>query len=340
MKKTIVINLVGGPGAGKSTFATMLFSSLKKKGVSCEYVDEFAKGLVWEGRDTALKDQLYVLANQNHKLNRVVGKVNVIITDSPLLVSMYYNSVLPEGEKLNCEIFDKLVMECYEKYDNIVYYLERNFPYVMEGRYQTEEESIVVNNVMKKMLDEKGIEYKKITSSDENAEEVSNFIIKLFNLYRNKKDDLYEYERRFLLKDKNLLKIGLPMKHISQTYLKIGQSEKRVRCVDGKQYYWTEKNGIGQTREEFETEISKQEYDYFIKNFKLGKTIEKDRYTIDLNGVKKCEINIFSKPKEIDLVEVEFESEEEMKKFTPPSWFGQEVTDECKYNSYEIALSE
>ena len=340
MKKTIVINLVGGPGAGKSTFATMLFSSLKKKGVSCEYVDEFAKGLVWEGRGEALKDQLYILANQNQKLKRVIGKVNVVITDSPLLVSMYYNAVLPEENRLNCEVFDKLVMECFNKYDNIVYYLERNFPYVMEGRYQTEEESIVVNSDMKKMLDEKGIEYKNIVSSDENAEEVSNFVIKLFNLYKNKKDDLYEFERRFLLKDKNILKLGLPMKHISQTYLKIGQSEKRIRCVNGNQYFWTEKHGIGQIREEFETEISKQEYDYFLKNFKLGNTIEKDRYSIDLCGAKKCEINIFTKPKEIDLVEVEFESEEDMKNFIPPNWFGQEVTSDRNFNSYEIALSE
>lgn len=39
----LVINFFGGPGCGKSTMASRLFSELKSKGVKCEYVTEYAK---------------------------------------------------------------------------------------------------------------------------------------------------------------------------------------------------------------------------------------------------------------------------------------------------------
>ena len=42
-KKIIVINLLGSPGAGKSTTAARLFYELKMKGVKCELITEYAK---------------------------------------------------------------------------------------------------------------------------------------------------------------------------------------------------------------------------------------------------------------------------------------------------------
>lgn len=37
-KKTLVVNLFAGPGAGKSTGAAYIFSKLKMLGYDCEYV--------------------------------------------------------------------------------------------------------------------------------------------------------------------------------------------------------------------------------------------------------------------------------------------------------------
>ena len=48
--QTVVINLFGGPGAGKSTCAMEICSELKKHGLSAEYVQEYAKELVYENR--------------------------------------------------------------------------------------------------------------------------------------------------------------------------------------------------------------------------------------------------------------------------------------------------
>ena len=47
MKDTLIVNLYGGPGCGKSTGAAYLFSKLKMAGVDAEYVPEFAKDKVW-----------------------------------------------------------------------------------------------------------------------------------------------------------------------------------------------------------------------------------------------------------------------------------------------------
>lgn len=48
MKKTIVINLIGDPGSGKSTIASGIFYNLKKNGIDCEMALEFAKDKVWD----------------------------------------------------------------------------------------------------------------------------------------------------------------------------------------------------------------------------------------------------------------------------------------------------
>lgn len=40
---TIVVNLFGEPGAGKSTAAMDITARLKRKGINAEYVSEFAK---------------------------------------------------------------------------------------------------------------------------------------------------------------------------------------------------------------------------------------------------------------------------------------------------------
>ena len=42
-KDTLIINLIGGPGSGKSTTAAGLFYKLKQMGIDCEMALEFAK---------------------------------------------------------------------------------------------------------------------------------------------------------------------------------------------------------------------------------------------------------------------------------------------------------
>ena len=47
MTNTLVVNLYGAPGSGKSTGAAYIFAKLKMLGVNCELITEFAKDKVW-----------------------------------------------------------------------------------------------------------------------------------------------------------------------------------------------------------------------------------------------------------------------------------------------------
>lgn len=142
MKKTQVINLLGGPGTGKSTLAAALYADMKLSGYSVEVVNEYAKELVYEDRHSELANQLYVTIGQYKKLSRLFGKVDYIITDSPLSLSKIYAKLYGYNPKIIgdiCDIYDDEVINKY-------YYLERHEEkYQQEGRVQNEEEAIDID---------------------------------------------------------------------------------------------------------------------------------------------------------------------------------------------------
>src|SRR4051812_15213434 len=90
--QSLVINLWGGPGCGKSTTAAGLFHRLKIHHESVELVTEYAKDLCWEGRKPPF-DALSILAEQAKRQRRLAGKVRFIITDSPLPLPIIYGDV-------------------------------------------------------------------------------------------------------------------------------------------------------------------------------------------------------------------------------------------------------
>lgn len=155
----MVINLFGGPGVGKSTIAASVFVELKKQGINCELITEFAKDKVWEESLKTLEDQIYVFGKQFHKMWRVKDKVDVIICDSPLV-----NSIIYDGE--NDNTFHKLIMEQFNKFANLNYLVGRNVKYEESGRSQTESEAKEVDNIVLHVLDENEISYKKIDVND------------------------------------------------------------------------------------------------------------------------------------------------------------------------------
>lgn len=133
----IVVNLTGAPGSGKSTGAAYVFSQLKMKGINCELVTEYAKDKVWEEDTTALSNQAYVFGHQLFRLTKLEGKVDVVITDSPLLLSIIYNK---DTKRLGTA-FNEVVKNCFESFNNINFFIHRVKPYNPAGRLQTEEES-------------------------------------------------------------------------------------------------------------------------------------------------------------------------------------------------------
>lgn len=151
-KKTLLINFYGGPGCGKSTICAGLFYQLKILGYNCEMALEFAKDKVWEESYKVLDDQIYILGKQFHKLYRLKDKVDIIITDSPILLGAYY-------QKTRSKALEDLILECRGEFNNIDIFLERSTDYDPNGRIQTQEEALKIDDGIKSLLQEKFIEY-------------------------------------------------------------------------------------------------------------------------------------------------------------------------------------
>ena len=160
--KTIIVNLFGAPGAGKSTGAAYIFSKIKMAGVNAELVTEFAKDKVWEESKEVFNNQIYIFGKQSFKISRVMNKVDVIITDSPIILSSFYNS----NEMIQEEL-DALVMKTFNSYNNMNYFIERVKPYQEKGRFQTEEESDQIADEVSTLLDEKEVDYEVIAGDTE-----------------------------------------------------------------------------------------------------------------------------------------------------------------------------
>ena len=144
--KMKVINFFAEPSAGKSTTASGLFFGMKHLGLNVELVNEYAKMCVWEDKKRTLDDQLYVTAKQNHQIERLRGKVDFVITDSPLLLGIIYkrSSGFPS--------FEPLVKEVFDSYENFNVLLRRTKPYRTEGRMQTESAARIVATQVRDLL--------------------------------------------------------------------------------------------------------------------------------------------------------------------------------------------
>jgi len=167
---TKLINLFCGPGGGKSSIAAGLLYELKKRHISCDAPYEFPKLLAWDDNQSAIKDQLYVIANQHRGIVKSFSKVDYIILDSPILLSLIYKNYydgLEYPSNLYTDSFDKMVLDIHSKYDNLNILLKRGVGvYNEKERYQKLESSIELDCLIKQTLDVNGIEYIEVEVDD------------------------------------------------------------------------------------------------------------------------------------------------------------------------------
>lgn len=173
--KTYVVNLLGGPGIGKSTIANGVFYNLKKRGINVEFASEFAKDMVFAGSTNLLRNQSYIFGNQHNRLWTLKEQnVNVIITDSPIILSIIYS-------KEPSLYFDDFVVEQFNKFNNINIVLKRNEKfYVPEGRVHSLEESKMIDKQIIDILDKYNITYDEY-ETEFAVEKITDTIIKLLN---------------------------------------------------------------------------------------------------------------------------------------------------------------
>src|SRR3990167_10353870 len=152
----LVVNFYGGPGAGKSTLAAHTFAELKYDGVLCELVPEYAKGAVWEDNLSLFEVQPYLFGEQYRALKRLEGKVDVAITDGPLLLHFIYT----RGNEPRS--FLPMVLESYFQFDNLNFLVRRTKPYVQTGRLSDEHEARGLDVAIETFLQDNEIPYKSL----------------------------------------------------------------------------------------------------------------------------------------------------------------------------------
>lgn len=166
MKQTMVINFFGAPGAGKSTAAAELFALMKREYISCELVTEFAKDLIYSGAEHRLKDQDFVFAEQHHRISRLFGKVDFIVSDSPLYLQAYYKPKDYPDE------FAKFAIAMARRYPSMNFFITRNHPYDPDGRIHTEAESDQISADMMDFMARHEIDYMPVIASQNVAKSI------------------------------------------------------------------------------------------------------------------------------------------------------------------------
>ena len=146
--KSVVVNIFGAPGAGKSTFAAQLFANMKKGGHNAELVTEFAKDLVWDDSVSILTDdQIYVSVVQQHRINRLIGKVDYIITDSPILSGIVYGR-----SRGMTDTEERLLWEFHNKTHTVNWFIHLQKKFSDVGRIHNYDESVKIEKQLKDLL--------------------------------------------------------------------------------------------------------------------------------------------------------------------------------------------
>lgn len=147
-----------------------------------------------------------------------------------------------------------------------------------------------------------------------------------------------EVERKWLVTELPDLS-GLKGKEVIQGYIAVTSDGTEVRVRQkGDKYFQTIKSDGGLVRGEIEIELTKEQYDD-LWQATAGRRLEKTRYEIGLDGAR-IELDVYKGALTgLIVAEVEFPSVLDSKKFLPPTWLGEEVTEDKRYKNKNLALN-
>jgi hypothetical protein len=190
--KTKIINLLGGPGAGKSTVAAGVFYELKKKTnaiwQTAELVTEVAKDIVWEGTTALLENQIHIFSEQFRRQWRVIDQVDFVVTDSPLLLnSVYLDQFCRNYGKYTkfdpayLERMKTFFDESFRQFNNVDFMLMRgDRPYETKGRTQTLAEAQNIDTLVLQKITNANPDFITLWGTeDEKVEAILSHILKV-----------------------------------------------------------------------------------------------------------------------------------------------------------------
>lgn len=164
------INLYGAPSSGKSTLAAYQYAVLKIKGIRTEMVREYAKELVYSGKDISnlpQKDRLHILKTQIKREALFTNQVEILITDAPIFISAFYNQ-------------NEQALHLARKHRNNFtgqesnYFLTLNHMFEKNGaRSHDEEQSKIIETQMQEFLLKENITFHILSASiEENLQKI------------------------------------------------------------------------------------------------------------------------------------------------------------------------
>ena len=147
-----------------------------------------------------------------------------------------------------------------------------------------------------------------------------------------------EIERKYLIDLKTLpfFPGDYPSHEVEQGYLSVNPVV-RVRH-SGDHYLLTLKSDGLMTRKESQFTLSRESYEHLLRKSD-GIIIRKRRYRIPIKGQQlPAALDLYSgEYAGLAIAEVGFETEKEAAEFTPPSWFGREVTFTGEYRNDQLS---
>lgn len=164
MKSTTVVNLFGGPNTHKSTVCAGLFYELKCDQESVEIVTEVVKEWAYRGQRPGPFDQVGIFGKQASRESQLFGKVNYIITDSPLLLSPFYETHIQGSSVIEPSVF-KHLQRCKESgIQDINFVLRRGDAYDQQGRFESLAEAKMIDRKILDFLRKNDVEFIDVPS--------------------------------------------------------------------------------------------------------------------------------------------------------------------------------
>ena len=148
-----------------------------------------------------------------------------------------------------------------------------------------------------------------------------------------------EIERKYLLSQKLAPMLEkYPSQGIEQSYISVSPTIRLRKLTGANKYILTIKGPGSIICEEFELEISDRQYTRLLAKIE-GNVIKKTRYMVPLPDGHVAEADVYhGYLSGLMTVEVEFTDVDDMNRFTPPEWFGRDVSEEKEYNNSSLAM--
>ena len=180
---SLIINFFGGPGIGKSTQSSILFTEMKKDHMDVELTFEFPKIVAWEENYSAIKDQFYITANQHRNISRLYNKVKYIIVDSPIILGTvykdFYDTEPSYPSSFYDDSFDVFILNLFKKYNSLnILLLRDDKTYDENGRFQNIDEAKEIDKQIRKKLEFNNISFIEFGVNSETSKDIFNYIKK------------------------------------------------------------------------------------------------------------------------------------------------------------------